>query len=163
APSPSWATSTSPSRPSAAAASRRSSETMSALVQIANLERHRALRGDADERAAREQRERQERRTANADRWQDIRPRTAQIYVENRCNLKCNHCYESEESHPPEQYAMSVDDYAKLFDELADLGVLYLTFTGGEIFLRRDMLDIIELARKKRFSVTLFTSGTLIN
>lgn len=122
----------------------------SALVQIGNL----AARRRGDDEA---------QRAARAQRWAHVRPRTAQIYVENRCNLKCNHCYESEETHPPERYALSVDDYARIFDDLAELGVLYLTFTGGEIFLRRDLLDILALARKKRFAVTLFTSGTLID
>ena len=120
------------------------------LVQIGNL---------ADKRRADED----ARMRANAERWRGVRPGSAQIYVENRCNLKCSHCYESEESHPPERYQLSVEDYARIFDELAELGVLYLTFTGGEIFLRRDLLDIIELARKKRFAVTLFTSGTLLD
>ena len=122
----------------------------SALVQIGNLSR----RQQATEAEARE---------ARARTWARIRPSTAQIYVENRCNLKCNHCYESEDSHPPDSYALSVADYARIFDELSELGVLYLTFTGGEVFLRRDFLDIVELARKKRFAVTIFTSGTLID
>ena len=43
------------------------------------------------------------------------------------------------------------------------MGVLWLTFSGGEVFLRRDFLDIVALARKKRFSVTVYSSGTLIN
>lgn len=101
-------------------------------------------------------------RAARAARWAHIRPRNAHVYVENRCHLRCAHCYESEETHPSGQ-SMSVEQYARLFDELAQLGVLYLTLSGGEIFLRRDILDIVERARKKRFAVTLFTSGTHID
>ncbi len=103
-------------------------------------------------------------REARRDTWASLRPRAAHVYVENRCHLKCEHCYESEESHPPAQHgALSVDEYADLFDELASLGVLYLTLSGGEIFLRRDLFDIVAEARKRRFAVTLFTSGTHIN
>jgi radical SAM protein with 4Fe4S-binding SPASM domain len=53
-------------------------------------------------------------------------------------------------------------EYAELFDQLSKLGVLVITFSGGEPFLRRDFLDIVELARKKRFAVRVYTSGTLI-
>ncbi len=95
-------------------------------------------------------------------RWDAVRPRFATVYIENKCHLRCDHCYESAESHPHDA-RMSLADYDKLFDELAALGVLYLSLTGGEIFLRGDVLDIAALGRKKRFAVRLFTSGTLIN
>ena len=35
-------------------------------------------------------------------------------------------------------------------------------FTGGEIFARRDFLDIYTYAKRKGFLITLFTNGTLI-
>ena len=89
-------------------------------------------------------------------------PTAALIYVINKCHLKCDHCYESETSHPT-HHQLSLDDYDRIFDQLADMGVLWLTFSGGEVFLRRDFLDIVALARKKRFSVTVYSSGTLIN
>jgi len=128
--------------------SARSSELQS--IRSPALDRRRTV----DETAAKD---------ARAQKWAHLRPHSATIYVENKCNLKCAHCYESEDTHPSDEYAMSLDDYARLFDELAALGTLSLTITGGEIFLRRDLLDIVELARKKRFAVTLFTSGTLID
>ena len=57
---------------------------------------------------------------------------------------------------------MTVDDYKKLLDELAELGCLWLLFSGGEIFARRDFLDIYTYAKQKGFLITLFTNGTLI-
>lgn len=99
------------------------------------------------------------------EKWAQLRPRSVQVYLENRCHLRCQHCYESAESHPhhPRDAQLSVADYDALFGELAALGALFLTFTGGEIFLRKDALDIIALARRHRFAVTLYTSGTLID
>jgi radical SAM protein with 4Fe4S-binding SPASM domain len=58
---------------------------------------------------------------------------------------------------------LSLDDYSEIFNQLASLGVFVVTFFGGEPFLRRDFLDIVELARVKRFATRIFTSGTLIN
>lgn len=96
------------------------------------------------------------------EKWRALHPTSVQVYLENRCHLRCLHCYESELSHPHE-HALSLEDYDSLFSELAALGALFLTFTGGEIFLRKDALDVIALARRHRFAVTLYTSGTLID
>ncbi|MCC7070208.1 MAG: radical SAM protein [Deltaproteobacteria bacterium] len=95
-------------------------------------------------------------------KWRALHPQAAQLYLENRCHLDCRHCYESPATHPPAHH-LSLAEYDALFGELASLGVLFLTFTGGEIFLRKDLLDIVALARRHRFAVTLYTSGTLID
>lgn len=93
-----------------------------------------------------------------------MRPSFAHLYVENRCNLRCEHCYECEESHPPHpESPLRAEDYERIFEELKALGVMVVTFSGGEPFLRRDLLDLVALARKKRFAVRIYTSGTLID
>lgn len=100
----------------------------------------------------------------DGDRWADVFPTFAHLYVDNACNLKCKHCYESDVSHPPDRASqLTFDEYRTLFDELKALGVLVVTFSGGEPFLRRDLLDLVDLARQKRFAVRIYTSGTLIN
>jgi radical SAM protein with 4Fe4S-binding SPASM domain len=43
------------------------------------------------------------------------------------------------------------------------MGCFWLLYTGGEIFARRDFLEIYTYAKQKGFLVTLFTNGTLIN
>lgn len=50
-----------------------------------------------------------------------------------------------------------------LLDELASLGTLFLTITGGEPAIRRDLEDIVAAASERRFSVMLKTSGTLLD
>ena len=85
----------------------------------------------------------------------------AHVYVENGCNLRCEHCYESDATHPVVT-GLTLEEYDNLFEQLSLLGVFVLTFSGGEPFLRRDFLDIVELARRKRFAVRIYTSGTLL-
>ncbi|MFZ9889583.1 MAG: radical SAM protein [Myxococcota bacterium] len=97
-----------------------------------------------------------------AQRWRDLRPRFAHVYVENKCHLRCAHCYESEETHPT-HLRLRLDQYEGIFRGLANLGVLVLTFSGGEPFLRRDFLDIVALARRMRFAARVYTSGTHID
>jgi len=45
---------------------------------------------------------------------------------------------------------------------MTEAGCLWLTYTGGEIFARKDFLDIYTYGKKKGLLITLFTNGTLI-
>lgn len=82
-----------------------------------------------------------------------------------RCNLQCIHCYCRNLSVAPwiNQPELTLSEIKSLLDELADVGSLYLTLSGGEVLLREDFFEITSYARSKNFCVTLFTNGTLIN
>lgn len=91
-------------------------------------------------------------------------PINGTIEVTNRCPLECKHCYNNL---PMSDFVarareLTLDEHKRLLDELAELGCLWLLFSGGEIFARRDFLEIYEYAKRKGFIVTLFTNGTLI-
>lgn len=77
-----------------------------------------------------------------------------------RCNERCIHCYQCGPSAEPE---LTAKEARAILDQLAAKGCLYLTFTGGEILLRDDFLEIAGYARKKGFALRLFTNGTLID
>ena len=49
-----------------------------------------------------------------------------------------------------------------MFHQLRDNGVFEITLTGGEIFTRKDILDIVHLARKHYFKVVLFSNISLL-
>jgi radical SAM protein with 4Fe4S-binding SPASM domain len=49
-----------------------------------------------------------------------------------------------------------------MLDQLVEMGCFWLLYTGGEIFVRKDFLEIYTYAKKKGFLITLFTNGTLI-
>ena len=91
-------------------------------------------------------------------------PVNGTIEVTNRCPLECKHCYNNL---PMGDFVarareMTLEEHKRLLDELAELGCLWLLFSGGEIFARRDFLDIYAYAKRKGFLITLFTNGTLI-
>lgn len=75
------------------------------------------------------------------------------------CNLRCRHCYLDFS----ETDIMPFKDVCSYLDQLADHGCAEITFTGGEIFLRRDLLDIIAYAQEKGFLFDLLTNGNYIN
>lgn len=77
-----------------------------------------------------------------------------------RCNMNCIHCY-LQNHHCTEQ--LTYDEIIEVIDILYDKGILFLTFTGGEILTRSDFLDIYIYAKKKGFLVELFTNGYLFN
>jgi len=88
-------------------------------------------------------------------------PVIAYLELTLRCNQACVHCY-LERERPGEREELSRPEIRVMLEGLAQLGTLILVFTGGEIFLRKDLLEILEESRKLGFAVVLFTNGTLI-
>jgi len=87
--------------------------------------------------------------------------RKVTFYVTNACNLRCKHCYASS-GHPLDK-ELCIDEVRNLFDELYNLGVFELEFSGGEPFMRPDFVDILYLANSMDFSLEVLTNGTLID
>jgi len=91
-------------------------------------------------------------------------PVEVSIQVTRRCPLQCLHCYNNLPMGDANARAqeMTLAEHCKLLDELVEAGTLWILYTGGEIFGRKDFLDIYTEAKKRGFLVTLFTNGTLI-
>jgi radical SAM protein with 4Fe4S-binding SPASM domain len=84
-------------------------------------------------------------------------PASVLLTITHRCQLACSHCYEAE--HGASAQELSFEEWVQLFDELALLGTLELTFTGGEALLRPDALLLMAEARRRQFAITVFTNG----
>jgi radical SAM protein with 4Fe4S-binding SPASM domain len=91
-------------------------------------------------------------------------PVNVSIELTRRCPLECLHCYNNLPMNDASARSqeLTFEEHCRLLDELVDAGCLWLTYTGGEIFARRDFLDIYTEAKKRGFLVTLFTNGTMI-
>lgn len=85
-------------------------------------------------------------------------PLHVQFDLTYRCNERCVHCYLDHHDHGE----MTTAEIKRLLEEMADAGVLTLTLSGGEIFLRKDFFEIIEHARQLTFCVKLKTNALLI-
>ena len=85
-------------------------------------------------------------------------PISITVELLTKCNFDCKHCYIPEHVHE----GLSKEALFKLFEELKELGTLDLNLTGGEIFLRKDIMEIIRKARELGFSVSLLSNGSLI-
>lgn len=88
---------------------------------------------------------------------------TVQWELTYRCNEKCTHCYlDVFAPHANVPGELSTAECFRVIDEMAEMGVLNLTLSGGEILVRRDFFQIAEYARSKKFLLRLFTNGILI-
>ncbi|HET9399436.1 MAG TPA: radical SAM protein [Candidatus Acidoferrales bacterium] len=85
-------------------------------------------------------------------------PLSAHLDLTYRCNERCVHCYLDHSDHGE----LSTAEILDLLDQMAAAGVLFLTISGGEIFLRRDFFEILESARAAAFCVRLKTNGVMI-
>ena len=78
--------------------------------------------------------------------------------ITHRCPLACPYC-----SNPLELVRaggeMPAGDWARVFREAADLGVLQVHVSGGEPGARRDLAEIVASARDAGLYVNLITSG----
>ena len=91
-------------------------------------------------------------------------PLQVSIEVTRRCPLECLHCYNNLPMGDMDarRRELSKEEHFRVLDELADIGCFWLLYTGGEIFARKDFLEIYTHAKKKGFLITLFTNGTVI-
>jgi hypothetical protein len=77
------------------------------------------------------------------------------------CNLECTHCLNA--SGPREPWLQPLDGQAarRAIDEAERLGVKEIYFTGGEPFLHKDILALLELSLAVA-PTTVLTNGTVV-
>ena len=90
-------------------------------------------------------------------------PLNVLLELTHRCHLNCVHCY-LEDNHEwrAKTHELTTKEFCHVIDQLVDAGCLFLTLSGGEIFLRADTLEIARYARSKGLALRLYTSGTLM-
>ncbi|HPD56902.1 MAG TPA: 12,18-didecarboxysiroheme deacetylase [Smithellaceae bacterium] len=78
-----------------------------------------------------------------------------------RCNLKCVHCYSASADidYPDE---LTTEEGKNLIDDLAQFGAPVVLFSGGEPFMRPDLLELAQYATDQGMRAVISTNGTLI-
>src|SRR6266700_6043550 len=85
-------------------------------------------------------------------------PLSVQLDLTYRCNERCIHCYLDHDDHGE----MTTAEIKGLLDQMAEAGTFLLTFSGGEIFMRRDIFELLEYARRLLFNVKIKTNAVMI-
>lgn len=81
------------------------------------------------------------------------------IELTYRCNLTCPFCYLGKERVLNE---FSTEEWLNVFEQIPRYG--FISFLGGEIFLRKDLPVLFEKASERVFGkLNLYTNGTIIS
>jgi len=85
-------------------------------------------------------------------------PLSVHLDLTYRCNERCIHCYLDHDDHGE----MTTAEIEDVLTQLAEAGVFFLTFSGGEVLLRRDFFQLVEYARRRLFNLKIKTNGVMI-
>ena len=103
------------------------------------------------------------KRRKSGDRGEHIPPFLI-ASITSKCNLHCAGCYSrcnhaTVDAEPEMQ--LTADEWLKIFDEAAELGISFILLAGGEPMLR---WDVIKAAGKKQnILFPIFTNGTYMS
>lgn len=79
----------------------------------------------------------------------------------NRCNLKCRHCY-LDATEDAVANELTTEEAKRFIENLADMKIPVLLFSGGEPLVRADIFALAAYAKKRGLRPVLSTNGTLI-
>ena len=85
---------------------------------------------------------------------------SAKLKLVDGCNLRCFMC---DYWRGRREGELSTEEVKKVLRDLASLGCHKVHFTGGEVFLRRDAIDLFEEAARLDMRVNLTTNGTVLD
>ncbi len=90
----------------------------------------------------------------------DLRLESIIWIITGRCNLNCRHCYATPYR---SELELGRDAALRLAREIAEVGVKYVNFTGGEPLLRNDIFELLKYCIDLGIDVSVFTNMILVN
>jgi MoaA/NifB/PqqE/SkfB family radical SAM enzyme len=92
--------------------------------------------------------------------WNNAMPMTALWEITYACNHKCTFCYNSPTKGARELTTEEIKDGLR---KIADLGCVFMVFSGGEPLTRPDFFEIAWAAKKLGFAIRIYTNGYLVD
>lgn len=80
-----------------------------------------------------------------------------QFELTSRCNERCVHCYIPNNKKNNGQ-DMSFEKVCSIIDEFAANQGLQVTLSGGEVFMHKDIMDIVRYCREKDLMITILSN-----
>ncbi len=86
------------------------------------------------------------------------------VALTQRCNLNCIYCHHEGECSQADngRKEISKEDIEDLLKVSKELGIKKVRFTGGEPLVRKDIVDIVDIASRYMDDVSISTNGTLL-
>jgi SynChlorMet cassette radical SAM/SPASM protein ScmE len=88
-------------------------------------------------------------------------PRTVDLEITSRCNLRCKYCSHFTSGGDVEK-DLPTAEWLKFFEELRDCAVMEVCLLGGEPFIREDFQELIAGIVRNKMRFSILTNGTLI-
>jgi len=85
---------------------------------------------------------------------------TILFHILQRCNLRCNHCFIGAKATSKNE--MTYEKIQEVLTDVNYMNVESVAFTGGEVMLRDDFVDILRLAKDRGINSCFVTNGTCI-
>jgi len=92
-------------------------------------------------------------------------PHNIALIVTHRCNLNCLMCWlhkKTPSNHKKHEPELSLNEICNLIDDVKRFKPV-IEISGGEPFIREDILDIIKHIKESGLKCIIFTNGTLLN
>lgn len=80
-----------------------------------------------------------------------------QFELSSRCNERCIHCYIPNEK-KNKGFDMPTEKVKSILDEFSAMGGIHVTLSGGEAFMHKDLIEIVQYCRKKDLKVTILSN-----
>ena len=92
-------------------------------------------------------------------------PLKVHIALTYECHLKCRHCFSNsgKKSEEEKNSELSPEKIMEFLDEIKENGVFYVSFGGGEPFLKKEFIEILKKANQNKMNISISTSLSSIN
>ena len=103
--------------------------------------------------------------SSKAKEWEEYpyindSPESMDLAITGKCNLKCKHCFYADEMVARDD--LNTEEWLSFIEELGRLPVKTITLTGGEVFTRSHLWELVDAIIANRMRYHILTNGTLI-
>lgn len=88
-------------------------------------------------------------------------PQSIDIDITNSCNLRCVYCAHFTSAGDVDR-DLPAEEWIKFFEELNCSSVMSVCLQGGEPFMRKDILELLEGIVKNRMRFSILSNGSLV-
>lgn len=88
--------------------------------------------------------------------------KSIQFELTSRCNERCIHCYIPNEK-KNKGGDMSYEQVCDIIDQFAEMGGIHVSLSGGEVFLHKDIIRIVQYCREKDMEICILSNLISLN